>query len=211
MISDWKNRVLIAADVMRTPGAYLSPTRGEDDARSLALLDDAGLSELIAVRGMISEITPPHDVTGLLHSQLGAQLGLGPKPGVEALVASREFAGRACSGSRRVEVQELVKALLDQCDENVVSNSWTRSGERVDGAVRHPDVLYVNDFEGGTGVVYEPTWKSAMTEGTHLVVGRVDGLPDDHRFRTLIDPDDLFVHRTADGRSPCLVLGPCDA
>jgi hypothetical protein len=105
----------------------------------------------------------------------------------------------------------MILALLDQADENVISSSWTRSGERVDGAVARPDIIFPNDFDTPVVPVYVPELKTSMTEGTWMACGIVGALPPDHPWRTRVGEDDQYILVRPDGRHHALVLGPCDS
>jgi hypothetical protein len=141
MTSDWKDRVLIALDVLKSPGDYLSTAPPDDDARSLVAPADTGLSELIAIRGMISEVQTPANVHDLLQHQVGRQLGLVGDPSRSNVHAAREFAGRVASSTKREEMQEALKTILDQVDEAILTNAWTRDGERVPGTSWRHDLV----------------------------------------------------------------------
>jgi hypothetical protein len=122
-----------------------------------------------------------------------------------------DFASRCTGDTRRDDLLGMILALLDQVDENVIASSWTRAGERVDGATARSDVLFPNDFDEPVVPLYVPELKTSMTEGTWMACGIVEALPPDHPWATRIGEDDLYILVRNDGRHHALVLGPCDA
>jgi hypothetical protein len=206
----WIERLRLAVDVIRNPGAYIAPSVEGDDPRSLAPPGDATLGDLVGVRADLSSIHAPRDVSELLHHRIGEQLGLHGPAGRESLQAARDFASRATGDTRKEDVLGMLQGLLDEADYQIVSSCWTRSGEPIPGADRHPDIVYANDFQLPPSVVFERAFSSATTEGTFLAVGHVDDLPDDHPFRSKVLAGDLYLHSCPSGRYPALVLGLTD-
>jgi hypothetical protein len=209
MTSNWKDRVLIALDVLKDPGGYLSTAAPDDDARSLVAPADTGLSELISVRALISEVQTPANVHDLLQHQVGRQLGLVGDPSRSNVHAAREFSSRVAGATKKEEMQEALKTILDAVDESILTNAWTRDGERVPGTSPRHDLVYVNDFNQPPVPLFERSLASATSDGSWVLVAPVNDLPEGHPLRDKLPQDDLFVHVTQAGQHPSLVLGLC--
>jgi hypothetical protein len=206
---DWKSRTLTAVDVLKNPGDYLSTDAPEGDDRSLVVPPDAGLSELVAVRALISEVQTPQNVADLLQHQVGRQLGIVGDPSRTNVAAAREFAGRVAGATKRDEMGELLKSILDQVDDGVLTNAWTMDGERVPGAQHRADLIYSNDFTQPPIPLFERSLASATSDGSWVALAPVADLPEGHPLADKIQPDDLYYHVTQAGQFPSLVLGPC--
>jgi hypothetical protein len=205
----WREKILIALDVLREPGCYLSTASPDDDGRSLTVPADAGLSELVSVRGMISEVATPQNVPDLLQHQFGRQLGLVGDPSRANVAAAREFSSRVAGATKKEEMAETLKTLLDSVDEMILTGSWTRDGEPVPGYSPRADIVFCNDFNQAPVPLFERSLASATSDGSWVMIAPVADLPEDHPLRDRLPVDDLFYHVTQAGQFPSLVLGLC--